>query len=75
MKSIVWWILQCLLVAVAGFFLFFGVSLFLASYKLNDPFSFIMTVFASNLMILISAVLLVGFVLRMFNMYRYWKNN
>jgi len=70
MSRIVWWITQCLLVLLASFFLLFGISHFIAAYRLNDPFSFIMTVFGSNLMILISAVLLVGFILRMINVYR-----
>lgn len=70
MARIVWWAGQCLLVLVAAFFLFFGISLFLGSFTLNDPFSFVMTVFGSNLMILISAVLLIGLVLRMVNVYR-----
>lgn len=60
-----WWIRQCLLVLVAGFFCFFGISLLIAAYDLNDPFMFIMTFFASNLIILINATLLIGFVYRM----------
>jgi hypothetical protein len=34
------------------------------AYQLQNPFYFIMTFFASNLIILISGVLLLGFVLR-----------
>lgn len=70
MSRILWWAAQFMLVLTAAFFLIFGISLFLAAYKLEDPFSFIMTVFGSNLMILISAVLLIGFVLRMINVYK-----
>ena len=72
-KRILWWILQIFLVLVALFFLIFGISLFIGAYQLTDPFSFIMTVFGSNLMILISAVLLIGFVLRMVNVYKLLK--
>ncbi len=46
------------------FFLLFGVYLLVLAYHLTDPFSFIMTFFASNLVILISAVLLLGLVLK-----------
>jgi hypothetical protein len=48
------------------FFLLFGIHLLIAAYRLNNPFWFIMTFFASNLIILISAALLVGFIIRMF---------
>lgn len=46
------------------FFLLFGVYLLVLAYHLTDPLSFIMTFFASNLVILISAVLLLGLVLK-----------
>ncbi|MBW1790611.1 MAG: hypothetical protein JRK53_29110, partial [Deltaproteobacteria bacterium] len=42
----------------------FGIQLLIASYGLKDPFNFVMTFFASNLMILISAALLAGFIYR-----------
>jgi len=70
MPQLLWWVCQCLLVLVATFFLVFGISLFMAAYKLDDPFNFIMTVFGSNLMILISTALLIGFILRMINVYK-----
>jgi hypothetical protein len=46
------------------FFLLFGIYLLILSYHLTDPFSFIMTFFASNLVILISAALLLGLILK-----------
>ena len=49
---------------VEVFFLLFGVYLLVLAYHLSDPLSFIMTFFASNLVILISAVLLLGLVLK-----------
>ena len=61
----VWWIRQIVLTAVGCFFLMFGVHLLIGSYGLNDPYSFILTFFASNLIILISAVLIIGFINRM----------
>ena len=59
-----------LLTGMAGFFLFFGMSLLAASYRLGDPFSFIMTFFAASLIILISAVMGMGFVMRMWRIRR-----
>lgn len=59
-----------LFTGMACFFVFFGVSLLVGSYGLGDPFSFIMTFFAASLIILISAVMVLGFVLRM---WRVWK--
>jgi hypothetical protein len=35
------------------------------AYHISDPFSFVMTFFASNLIILISAALLLGFIVKM----------
>jgi hypothetical protein len=60
-----WWLRQALLTGIAGFFVWFGITLLMASYQLGDPFSFIMTFFAASLIILISLVMVVGFVLRM----------
>ncbi len=73
MKSTLWWTGQCLLVLMAAFFLLYGISLFRAAYKLNDPFSFIMMIFASNLIILINGTLLIGIVYRMINVYKLLK--
>ncbi|MCB2145715.1 MAG: hypothetical protein KQI81_04520 [Deltaproteobacteria bacterium] len=60
-----WWFGQLLLTGIACFFVFFGISLLAASYRLGDPFSFIMTFFAASLIILISGVMVLGFVVRM----------
>jgi hypothetical protein len=49
------------------FFLMFGIQLLISAYQLENPFWFVMTFFASNLIILISAALLVGFIARMFS--------
>lgn len=70
MGSVSWWIRQGLLLMVSCFFLIFGIQLLTASYRFNDPFSFIMTFFASNFIILISATLLIGFICRMTKAYR-----
>lgn len=52
---------------VGCFFLIFGIQLLISAYQLKNPFWFVMTFFASNLIILISAALLVGFIVRMFS--------
>ena len=70
----VWWVKQIILIVLGGFYLYFGVHLLIASYQLNNPFHFLLTFFASNFIILISAALLIGFVYRMVVAYRYIKN-
>lgn len=64
------WIKYGAFLALSGLFLVFGIHLLAASYRLNDPFSFVMTFFASNLMILISAVGVIASVIRMVQLYR-----
>ena len=65
MSPILWWIRQIFLTLIGCFFLLFGILLLISAYGLNNPFWFIMTFFSSNLIILISAALLVGFIIRM----------
>ncbi|MGM0451559.1 MAG: hypothetical protein ACQERN_00135 [Thermodesulfobacteriota bacterium] len=65
-----WWPWQIILVLFAFFFLYVGIELVIHAYRLNDPFDFIMCFFASNLIILISLVLVIGFVYRMVGVYR-----
>jgi hypothetical protein len=60
-----WWIRQAVLALAGFFFLVFGIHVLIAAYRLDDPFSFVMCFFASNLIILISAVLAAGFISRM----------
>lgn len=69
----IWWVKQILLIVLGGFYLYFGVKLLIASYQLNNPFTFLLTFFASNFIILISAALLIGFVYRLVTAYRYFK--
>ncbi len=68
-----WWLAQGLLILLGCFFLAFGVELLMAAYRLPDPFTFIMTFFAASLIILISAALVVGFLLRLRSVYQYLK--
>ena len=65
MANLLWWIKHIALLLAGGFFLLFGINLLISAYQLNDPFSFVMTFFASNFIILISAALLLGFVMRL----------
>jgi hypothetical protein len=65
MTELLWWVRHILLAVAGLFFMGFGVLLLIAAYGLKDPFHFVMTFFASNLIILISAALLVGFIFRM----------
>lgn len=65
MRGVFWWTRQIVLIFAGCFFLLFGIYLLIAAYQLNHPGYFIMTFFASNLIILISAALLVGFILQL----------
>ena len=68
--STYWWVRQLILIAIAGFYLIFGIQLLVSAYRLNDPTSFIFTFYASNFIILFSAALLAGFVYRLVATYR-----
>jgi predicted permease len=68
-----WWLGQAALILMGGFFLVLGVQLLMAAYALPDPFTFIMTFFAACLIILISATLLIGFIVRLHSVYRHLK--
>ncbi|MBT8365833.1 MAG: hypothetical protein KJP23_14150 [Deltaproteobacteria bacterium] len=74
MSGIFWWIRQIVLILLGSFFLYYGVELLISSYGLNDPYTFLMTFFASNFIILISAALVIGFAYRMIAAYRKSKN-
>jgi hypothetical protein len=74
MAVLFWWIRQIVLILLGAFFLFFGIQLLISSYGLKDPYAFIMTFFASNFIILISAALIIGFAYRMITVYRQSKN-
>jgi len=75
MYTVFWWLRQALLILAGCFFLTFGIHILIAAYQLKDPYSFIMAFFASNLIILISATLVLGFVLRMVRVYRVLKED
>jgi hypothetical protein len=70
MSNLFWWIRQIVLISISAFFLYFGIRLLISAYELKDPFTFLMTFFASNFIILISAALMIGFAYRMITAYR-----
>jgi hypothetical protein len=49
----IWWLKQIVLVILGGFYLYFGIHLLISSYQMNNPLTFMLTFFASNLIILI----------------------
>ncbi len=63
-KTFPWLVALVVLALIALFFILFGIDLLYTAYQITEPFSFIMTFFASNLIILISATLLLIFVLK-----------
>jgi hypothetical protein len=65
-----WWVWQLILMIVTGFFFVLGIEVFIYSYRLKNPYHFILSFFASNLMIMISGVILAGIVYRMIGVYR-----
>lgn len=69
----IWLVKQIVLVILGGFYLYFGIHLLISSYQMNNPLTFMLTFFASNLIILISAALLFGFLYRMIMVYRHLK--
>ncbi len=56
---------QLFIGAVAIFFLFIGIELLRGSYKLEDPSYFVLSFFASSLIILISLVFVVSSFLKL----------
>ena len=70
MTAVYAWIKFLLLALLACFLMLFGIHLLISAYQLNDPFDFVMTFFASNLIILIGAAFLVGFFCKVINLYK-----
>jgi len=75
MVRMFWWLRQIFLTLAGSFFLTFGIHVLIAAYKQKDPYAFIMVFFASNLIILISATLILGFILRMIRVDRGLKED
>ncbi len=70
-----WWVRQIGLIGLGGFFLYFGILMLIGAYGLDNPLTFIMTFFASNFIILISAVLIAGFIYRLVLVMRLLKSD
>jgi len=64
------WLKQIVLSLACCFFILFGVSLLLSSYGLKNPEWFILTFFSASFIILISAALLAGFIVRIYHLYK-----
>lgn len=64
-NPIPFWLSRIGFTLLSFFFLGFGITLLISAYDQDGPFKFIMTFFASNLIILISAVIALGFILSM----------
>ena len=73
MSKLFWWIRHVVLILIGAFFLYYGIQLLIGSYALKDPFVFIMTFFAANFIILISATLIFGFAYRIVMTLRHSK--
>jgi hypothetical protein len=58
------------LIVVSLLFMLFGIHVLVAAYRLKDPFSFVLSFFASNFIILISATLIAGFAMRFWRIHR-----
>lgn len=68
-----WWGWQIILILAFAFFMIAGIKILQYAYRLNDPFNFIIVFFASNLIILVSVVLMIGFAYRLIGVYRLMK--
>ena len=75
MSNLFWWLRQIVLISISAFFLYYGIRLLISAYELKDPFTFLMTFFASNFIILISGALMIGFAYRMITAYRQSRNS
>jgi hypothetical protein len=75
MLNLFWWIRQIVLILISTFFLYFGIRLLISAYEHNDPFTFLMTFFASNFIILISGTLIIAFAYRMITAHKQSKNS
>ncbi len=57
------------LIIIAALFMMLGIHVLMGAYRLEDPFSFMLTFFASNFIILISVSLLIGFAIRFWRLH------
>ncbi|MEN6464741.1 MAG: hypothetical protein ABFD62_06130 [Syntrophaceae bacterium] len=65
-----WWGRHIVIGAFSVLFLLLGIDTLVAAYHLKNPHEFIMYFFASNLMILVSAVWIIYAGIRLYYIYR-----
>jgi hypothetical protein len=70
-RKLLWWTACAASAILSIFFLFVGISLCIASYNLNHPHQFILTFFASNLIILISVVVIIAVIIKVISRVRH----
>ena len=66
------WLRDILIGVFSAFFLFWGVSLLLSAYALQNPAEFVMVFFAANFIVLISGT---GVLYAFFRFRKRWKEN
>ena len=70
MNSWFWWTKQALLMLFAVFFFILGIETLIASYRLNNPLTFIMAFFSASLIILVSAVGILYPVIQVYSLFK-----
>jgi len=70
MDTFFWWGKVILIGIISLFFLLFGIDTLVSSYQSTSPHIFVMSFFASNLMILISAVGIMYPAVRIYRRYK-----
>ena len=70
MNSWFWWVKNAALTLVSLLFLVLGVETLIASYRLNNPLTFIMGFFSASLIILVSAVGVLYPVIQVFGLFK-----
>jgi len=64
MKAIFWWAFHLLALLFCAGFLFLGINMLRRAYGMEYPLNFFVAFFGSSMMILVSAALIVGLVIR-----------
>lgn len=63
-KGLIWWAGQALIAVFSLGVLILGIDLCRAAFHLQEPYHFMLTLFASNLIILVGAALCAGLIAR-----------
>ena len=70
MNALLWWGKKLLIGLVSFFFLVVGIDVLIGSYHLDNPLEFIMYLFSSSLLIMVSAVGVYYALLQIYNFFR-----